>query len=174
MDGKAENPGGQGRIEKSVRQKTIDRNIRISRKVKMKDERNENVFAGGAGGKVENDGKAAAETGEEAVTETSAEAGKKTAERTAAKVCREELPAAVPLLLGIVSMICIFVNSWVCIILAVGGIILGLFVRNHCFSLPARKLVLAGIICSAAGVVLGAFSMIFKLWVIGEMLTFFS
>ena len=54
--------------KKSVRQKTIDRNIRISRKVKMKDERNENVFAGGAGGKVENDGKAAAETGEEAVT----------------------------------------------------------------------------------------------------------
>ena len=108
------------------------------------------------------------------MTETSAEAGKKTAERTAAKVCREELPAAVPLLLGIVSMICIFVNSWVCIILAVGGIILGLFVRNHCFSLPARKLILAGIICSVAGVVLGAFSMIFKLWVIGEMLTFFS
>ncbi len=171
MDRKAENPGGQGRIEKSVRQKTIDRNIRISRKVKMKDERNENVFAGGAGGKVENDGKAAAETGEEAVTETSAEAGKKTAEKTAAKICRE-LPAAVPLLLGIVSMICIFVNSWVGIILAVGGIILGLFVRNR--HSAARNLILAGIICSAAGVVLGAFSMIFKLWVIGEMLTFFS
>lgn len=172
MDGKAENPGGQGRIEKSVRQKTIDRNIRISRKVKMKDERNENVFAGGAGGKVENDGKAAAETGEEAVTEISAEAGKKTAEKTGAKVCREELPAAVPLLLGIVSMICIFVNSWVGIILAVGGIILGLFVRNR--HPAARNLILAGIICSVAGVVLGAFSMIFKLWVIGEMLTFFS
>ena len=172
MDGKAENPGGQGRIEKSVRQKTIERNIRISRKVKMKDERNENVFAGGAGGKVENDGKAAAETGEEAVMETSAEAGKKTDEKTAAKVCREELPAAVPLLLGIVSMICIFVNSRVSIILAVGGIILGIFVRNR--HPAARNLILAGIICSAAGVVLGAFSMIFKLWVIGEMLTFFS
>lgn len=138
----------------------------------MENERNENEFSGSAGGKAEKDGKAAEETGEEAIKKNGAGERKKTCAKNAAKDRRGELLSALPLLLGIISMIYIFINSQVGIIFAIGGIILGFFVRNRCPA--ARNLIFAGIVCSAAGVVLGAFSMIFKLWVIGEMLTFFS
>ena len=161
-------------------QKTKDDNNRKSGRVKMEDERNESMCPGGAGTQDETDVERMVETVEEAAVRAAEEAavkaagktGRKSAEKIETKDRAGELLSAVPLLLGIVSIICIFVNSWVGIILAAGGAILGLSIRKQ--HPASRNLILAGIICSAAGIVSGVFSMILKLWVIGEVLTFFS
>lgn len=77
---------------------------------------------------------------------------------------------ALTLALGIGSLIFDFIHTWTGMILAIGGILLGIYSRKQC---RGHRLAVSGLIVSAAGLAEGILIMAFTLWFIGEMLVSF-